>query len=133
MRPETYGRIAERARTQLGLITYSQLDDIGVTRKERRTLVASGRFQQRGRRVLADAAAPATTHQALLAIALDVPDSVVSGRTAAWLLGVQGYPRTPVHLLVKRGGHHRPANGVLHETFYLPAHHRQIVRCHIQR
>jgi hypothetical protein len=127
MRPDTYGRIAERARTQLGLITYSQLDLIGVTRKERRTLVASGRFEQRGRRVLADAAAPATHHQRLLAHALDVPESVVTEGTAAWLVGLRGFHVKPVHLVTVRGGHHRPATGVLHETFWLPEHHRQVV------
>lgn len=127
MRPDTYGRIAERARHQLGLITYAQLDDVGVSRAARRALIASGRYEQRGRRVLADAAAPATPEQRILAAALDVPGSVATGPTGAWLCGARGFRPWPVHLLVKRGGHHRPAEGVLHETFWLPEHHRQTV------
>jgi hypothetical protein len=128
MRPDTYGRIAERARSQLGLITYRQLDAIGVSPRERRTMVSSGRFERRGRRVLADAAAPRTTLQDLLAEVLDVPGSVVTGPSAGWLVQADGFPPRPVHLLVKRGGHHRSTTAVLHETFWLPDHHRQIVR-----
>jgi hypothetical protein len=127
MRPDTHGRIAERARHQLGLVTASQLHDIGVTRKERRTMVATGRFERRGRYVLADTSAPCTEHQRLLAAVLDVRGSVVTGPTAAWLVGVRGFGPRPIHVLVKRGTHHRPVGSVLHETFWLPEHHRQIV------
>jgi hypothetical protein len=128
MRPDTYGRIAERARHQLGLITTPQLDDIGVTRHQRAEMVRSGRWQRRGRHVLADAAAPRTPWQDLLVATLDVPGSVVTGTTAAWLVGLDGFWMTPIHLLVKRGGRHRSRGSVLHETFWLPPSHTQIVR-----
>ena len=127
MRPEVYGRIAERASTQLGLITYHELDCIGVTREQRRHLVRSGRWAKRGRRVLRDCAAPRTTHQDLLAEALDVPGSVISGPTAAWLVGNRSFTPRPVHLLVKRGGNHRTTTSILHETFWLPKRHTQVV------
>ncbi|MEA3056191.1 MAG: hypothetical protein QOD30_1623 [Actinomycetota bacterium] len=129
MRPEVYGRIAGRASSQLGLITYEQLDDIGVTTRQRRTMIGSGAWLRRGRRVLADASAPATDEQRLFAATLDVDrEAGVTATSAAWLVGVQGFRPRPVHVLTKRGGNHRPVNAVLHETFWLPPHHLQIVR-----
>ena len=130
MRPDIYGRIAERAaRTQLGLITTTDLDELEVTRAQRRTLVRSGRWRRIGRRVYADAAAPETTEQRLLATVLDVGrPAFVTRDTAAWLVGVRGFGPDPVHVLVKRGGRHRLESGVLHETFWLPPHHTQVVR-----
>jgi len=127
MRPDTYGRIAERAQTQLGLITYDQLDAAGVSEKARRTMVSSGRWWRIRRRVLADAAAPRSAHQLLLAAALDVRGAVATGQSAAWLLGVSGFGPSPAHLLVKRGGRHR-SRDVLHETFWLPSRHTQVVQ-----
>jgi hypothetical protein len=127
MRPEVYGRIAERASSQLGLITVPQLDEIGVSEKQRRALVRSGRWQRRGRRVLRDCSAPRSTFQDLLAEVLDTPGSVVTGPTAGWLVGNRSFSADPVHLLVKRGGNHRPKSAILHETFWLPTQHTQLV------
>lgn len=127
MRPDTYGCIAERARPQLGLVTISQLNALDVTEGQRRAMVASGRWERRGRRVLADAAAPRTRRQDLLATVLDVPGSVVTKTTAAWLVGLERFRVEPVHLLVKRGGNHRPVGSIVHETFWLPPSHRQCI------
>jgi hypothetical protein len=128
MRPDEYGRIAERASSQLGLITVPQLDDIGISDKQRRALVRSGRWDRCGRRVLRDVSAPCSTHQRLLGEVLDVPGSVVTATTAAWLIGVPGFSPGPVRLLIKRGGNHRPRSSILHETFWLPDRHTQVVR-----
>lgn len=130
MRPDIEGRIAERAaRSQLGLITYGQLDELGVSEKQRRHLVGSGRWRQEARRVLASAAAPRTAEQSMLAAVLDHDrPAVVTGRTAAWLLGHRDGSPTPIHLLSKRAGSHRSARAVVHETFWLPPHHTQLVR-----
>ena len=128
MRPEVYGRIAERAASQLGLITVPQLEGLSVSEKQRRALVRSGRFERRGRRVLRDCAAPRTTAQDLLAEVLDNPGSVVTGSSAAWLVGRGGFSPAPVHLLARRGGNHRPRAAILHETFWLPPRHTQVVR-----
>ena len=128
MRPDVYGRIAERASSQLGLITYADIVEAGATRHERAWLIRSGLWQRRGRRVLADRAAPRTTPQDLLAEALDVPGSVITGSTAAWLVGNRSFVPRPVHLLVKRGGNHRTTGSILHETFWLPKRHTQVVR-----
>jgi hypothetical protein len=127
MRPDVNRRIAERASSQLGLVTYCQLDGLGLTREQRRHLVRSGRWAQRGRRVLRDCSAPRTTHQDLLAEVLDAPGSVVTGSTAAWLVGNRSFDPMPVQLLVKRGGNHRTKTATLHETFWLPTRHTQVV------
>lgn len=127
MRPDTYGRIAGRAQTQLGLITDPQLDAIGVSRRQRRTMLASGRWERRGRHVFVDAASHPSEHQRVLAAVLDVPGSVATGSTAAWLVGLRGFRPDPVQIVAKRGGNHRPTLGRLTETFWLPDHHRQVV------
>jgi hypothetical protein len=127
MRPEVYGRIAERASSQLGLVSSEDVTVAGATRHERAWLLRSGQWQRRGRRVLASRAAPRTTHQDLLAEVLDVPGSVLTGPTAGWLVGNRSFAPRPVHLLVKRGGNHRTKTSTLHETFWLPTQHTQLV------
>jgi hypothetical protein len=130
MRPDRYGRIAERARTQLGLITVEQLDDLGITRHQRAGMVRSGAWERRGRRVLADSAAPRTIEQELLARVLDAGRAAaVTRASAAWLRGLSGFDPVPADVLVKRGGNHRPTAGaVLHETFWFPSRHVHVVR-----
>lgn len=130
MRPEVYGRIAERASsTQLGLITYDQLDELAITERQRRWLVTSGRWRRAGRRVLADVAAPRTVEQSCLAAVLDVGRRAgVTRSTAAWLAGLRGFGPSPVHVLTMRGGNHRTREAVLHETFWLPPSHLQVIR-----
>ena len=130
MRPDDYGRLAERASTtQLGLITFGQLEELGFTRAQRRTLTRSGRWRSAGRTVLADEAAPRTVEQRCLAAVLDLgrPGGVTRS-TAAWLVGLKGFSPEPVHVLTKRGGHHRPKDCMLHETFWLPGSHLRVVR-----
>jgi len=130
MRPDINGRIAERAsRSQLGLITHPQLDEIGVTEKQRRAMVCSGRWRSLGRTVLADNAAPRTVEQSCLAAVLDLGRPAgVTQSTAAWLVGLREWWPEPIHVLTKRGGNHRPVHGRLHETFWLPPTHLQVVR-----
>ena len=52
------GTIAERSRTMLGLVTLHVLDALGVTRQQRRTLVARGVLVPLGGGVLRHAAHP---------------------------------------------------------------------------
>jgi len=77
--------------------------------------------------VFADRAAPRTWRQDVVASLLDAPpDAVATGITGARLWGVPGYERRgELEVLVKRGRHRRPlCHGTLHETFWLPSHHR---------
>jgi hypothetical protein len=76
--------------------------------------------------VFAHDAAPRTWCQDVRAALLDArPGAVATGPTAARLHGVPGFERSePIHVLAKRGGSHDLCSGELHETFWLPDHHR---------
>lgn len=101
MDPALERAIAERARTQLGLITTTQLIEAGlstatITRRRRRGLLLPV-----GRRTCALAGVPLgpTTH--VMALCLDY-DAVASHRTAAWLHGLDARPER-VDVTVRRG------------------------------
>lgn len=127
MRPDVKGRIAERARTQLGLITFDELEALGVTRSARRHLLASGEWRRAGLRVLRSSSTPASELQEILAAALDLGGrTVATGRTAARLWRAPCPGSSSVHLLTRRGGNHRSRAAVVHETFWLPAGHTAV-------
>ena len=126
MRPDIRGRIAERANTQLGLIIRSDLRAVEARSDSFQRLVDAGEFERWCNHVFRHRAAPRTWRQDVMATLLDAgPGALTPGGTAARVWGVPGYDqRGYVHVLVKRGGSHRLCHGVLHETFWLPEHHR---------
>jgi len=114
--------IAERARQQLSLITYQQLDEIGCTRAMRRTRVRNGVLVPAGHRVLRVAGAPCTWEQATLAAQLDVgPHGALSDMTAARLWGFSAVRSGAIELLVPVPHHPRPARGRVHRVDDLAA------------
>jgi len=124
MRPDRYGRIAERARSQLGLIGWRDLREIDVRADAFRRLPG---WKARCPHVFASSMAPRTWRQDVVAALLDAPPgAVATGRTGARLWGVPGYERArAIEVLVKRGRHRRAlCDATLHETFWLPPHHR---------
>lgn len=123
MRPDRYGRIAERASHQLGLISWNDLHTIEVPAASFRRLPG---WDERCPHVFATHTAPRTWRQEVKAALLDARvGAVATGSTAARLIGVPGFERRhDIHVLVQRGGSHRLCHGTLHETFWLPAHHR---------
>jgi hypothetical protein len=122
MRPDTYGRIVERAQTQLGLICWRDLRSIQVSAAAFRRLPG---WQPRCDHVFALAGAERTWRQDLMCALLDARvGAVATAFAGARLWGVPGYERrTELDVLVKRGGSHRLCHGRLHETFWLPPHH----------
>lgn len=122
MRPDTYGRIAERAQPQLGLICWHDLRALDVSAAAFRRLPG---WDQRCPHVFANGAAPRTWRQDVMASILDARvGAVATGPTGSRLWRIPGYERrNDVDLLVKRGGSHRLCHGTLHETFWLPSHH----------
>ena len=126
MRPDRYGRIVERAHDQLGLICWRDVRDVDVRADSFRRLVDAGEFIPRCRHVFAHRATQRTWRQDVVAALLDAPPGgVATAITAARAWGVPGYERRPeVDVLVKRGRHRAICNGRLHETFWLPDHHR---------
>lgn len=123
MRPDRYGRIAERAQSQLGLISWRDLRAIDVPAASFRRLPG---WDGRCPHVFASASAERTWRQDALAAVLDARDGAVTTTfTAARLWRIPGYERRPeIEVLAKRGGSHRLCLGRLHETFWLPHHHR---------
>jgi hypothetical protein len=123
MRPEMYGRIAERANHQLGLICWRDLRSMDVRADAFRRLPG---WDGRCPHVFANQSVPRSWHQDVMAAVLDArAGAVATGRAAARLWGVPKHERTSaVDVLVKRGGHHELCNGRLRETFWLPSHHR---------
>ncbi len=88
------GTIAARSRKLLGLLTISHLDELGLSRQGRRTLVSSGVLVPVHRGVFRHAAHPESWHQSLLAATL-AADAVVSHETAAQLWRLDGLRRRP--------------------------------------
>src|SRR5687767_3926761 len=99
-----HAAIAERAGEQLGLITSHDLEVIGISRQQRRTLVGSGQLLRLGPSVFRHAGFEPTHDQRLLAAAwLAGPGAVVSHLSAAGVWGFDGILRTAVEVSVPRG------------------------------
>jgi hypothetical protein len=107
--------VADRARTSLGLVTITQLDALGVTRQQRRTLVARGVLVPVHRRVVRHAAHPISWQQTALAGVLAAgAGAVASHTTAAALWRLDGVPdTTAIHVSVASGRQVRPLEGVV--------------------
>lgn len=126
MDPTTERVIAERARTQLGLITTAQLRAAGMSRQAVTRRVASGVLVRVGARTLRVAAAPPGLEVDVLAACLDL-DAVASHRTAAWLHGLLPSPGPLVDVTVAKGrtmGSAAATEGLrVHSSTNLPAGH----------
>jgi hypothetical protein len=112
------GAIAERSRKLLGLLTIDHLDELGLSRQARRTLVASGVLVPMHRGVFRHAAHDESWHQSLLAATLATgPEAVVSHETGAQWWRLDGLRRGPgghgpIDVSVPRGRAPAPSQGV---------------------
>lgn len=79
-----------RAASQHGIVTSSNLHDGGVTRSERATLVSRGVLVPVGRRTYRIAGSPETVDQRVMIACLDAGGVAVEG-TACWLHGLGGF------------------------------------------
>ena len=112
------GTIAERSRTMLGLVTGSTLDAIGISRQQRRTLIATGVLVPLGGGVLRHAAHPLTWHQTALAGVLAAGAGAVAclhTGAAVWRFDGIAPPPAP-DVLVPFGRHPRGGPGRVHRT-----------------
>lgn len=91
MDPITERAIAQKARSQLGLITCDQLAGAGLSRRTRSRWVVDGRLVPTGARTFRLAGAPAGRRVDILAACLDL-DAVASHATAGWLHGLRPLP-----------------------------------------
>jgi hypothetical protein len=126
MRPDRYGRITERAHDQLGLISWRNLRELDIRPDAFRRLPG---WSARCPHVFANDAAPRSWRQDVTASLLCAPTgSVVTASTTARVLEVPGYERRrDIEILSHHGRSHRLCHGRLHQTFWLPTHHRACV------
>lgn len=113
------GTIAERSRTQLGLITTLQARNV-ASQSQIRHLIDSGALERLEPRVLRVAGAPTSWEQMLHAGILGLgADAVVSHRSAAALWQLDGIRPGDVEFTVPRRNRNRIAVGRVHSSLYL--------------
>lgn len=116
--------IAALAERQHGCFARDQAVALGATDRVIQRRLESGRWVAVGKHVVRMAGAPTTWRQRLLASVLDGgTGSVATGRPAAALWALPGYPQSGVEVLRPRGGNHRASLGTARETRSLPAPH----------
>jgi very-short-patch-repair endonuclease len=121
------GAIAERSRKMLGLVTIRQLDALGASRQQRRSLVSQGILVSVGGGVFRHGAWPPSWEQRLLAAVLAAGEAaVVSHLAAAGLWRFDGIDAGAVEVSVTRGRSARAVPGVVHQC-------RDLVRADVGR
>lgn len=107
--------------------TTADLPDLGLTARQLRTLMETGRVCRLLRNVYADATATVSIELRTAALRLVVPEThVVVDRTAAWLHGIDTYAAAelaagpPVESCAPRGGARTRRSGVRGRTRDLP-------------
>ncbi len=104
--------LAALAAKQHSVISTGQIRQIGCTPSALRHRVETGAWERIGRRCLRLAGAPETWRQLLTVGLLDLGDeAVLAGRSAAALLGLDGFAEGAVELLVPRSVRNRTTVG----------------------
>lgn len=110
------GAIAERSRTLLGLLTDADLEALGISRHQRRDLLASGVLVRVHRGVNRHAAHPVSWTQAVLAATLAAGEAAVASHATAAALwrfdGMSHRTGDVVEISVPRERNPRPLDGV---------------------
>lgn len=115
-----HGAIAERSRTQLGLIRRDQVFRLGASIHQLRHLVEIGALESIEPGVLRVAGTPTTWEQQLLAGLLGLgSNAVVSHVAAAALWELDGVRRGAVEFTVPRSNRNRLAVGRVHSSLHL--------------
>jgi very-short-patch-repair endonuclease len=121
-------RVAAWLRTHDGLITLSEAMSLGLSQRQIRRLVDSGRWQRLHRGVYRACATPRTSFQLVGAACLAAgPEAVASHSSAAWLWGLIDRPPARPEITVPTNWRPRLRGVRVHRSGYLdPA--RSIVR-----
>lgn len=115
--PTIDAAIAERARTTLGLLTLGQVNDLGVSRHRRRTLVDGGVLVPVSPTVYRHAAWPTSWEQSALAAVLAAGEgAVASHATAGALWRFDGIGRGAICVAVPVGRRPRSVLAVVHRS-----------------
>lgn len=116
--------LAER---QHAVVTQAQAFELGATEKLLRHECEAGRMERVGRLVYRFAGAPTTERQRLLVAQLAAgPETVVSHRSAAALLGIPGFSFSPIELTAPRGDRPRVPGARVRQSAVLLEHHVRI-------
>jgi very-short-patch-repair endonuclease len=122
MARDIHGAIAGRAPKSLGLFTNGQLDALGVSRQQRRTLLSKGVLIPMGGGVVRHAAHPTSWQQRILAAVLAAGEgAVASHRSAAalWRLDGMEHADTTINVTVARGRCPRSVPATVHRSLDL--------------
>jgi very-short-patch-repair endonuclease len=113
--------LAALAASQHGVVSMSQALAAGLTRAGVRRRVRSGQLEAVGEHSLRFAGQPETWKQKLQVGLLDLGSSAcVARRSAACLLGLDGFEEGPVQFLVPRAHRDRRTFGEVHSASVLP-------------
>lgn len=122
MARDIHGAIAERARKSLGLFTNRQLEALGVSRQQRRTLLGKGILIPVGGGVVRHAAHPTSWEQRVLAAVLAAGDGAVASHLSAaalWRFDGVALAGAPIEVTVSRGRCPRTVPGTVHRSIDL--------------
>jgi hypothetical protein len=121
-------RIASIASRQFGVVAHAQAVDVGATPGMIDRRVRTTRWQRLARSVYLIAGSPDLWMQRAWAAHLEAgPDSVVSHRSAARLLGLPGFAAEGIDVTRPRGVDHRVTLSRLRESSCLPDHHLTVI------
>lgn len=122
-------RIAALATAQHGVVHLRQAIDAGLTRRAIQHRIAVGRWEHVHREVVRISGAPDTGRQQLMAAVLGCPGSVVARQSAGRLAGFTHLPADDgwPHVLRTHGSNHQLHRVHVHQTRWLPDHHRTVI------
>lgn len=109
-------RLAAVARTQHGVFSRSQARSVGLTRSMIESRLRSATWIRLDPAVYALASHPFTWERQLMAATLSVPGSVVSGRSAAALHGLDGFRPGRIDLVAPPGRNERSRLARVHRS-----------------
>lgn len=114
--------LTQRAETQDGLLARRDLEALGLTPRQRRTVVGDGTLQILGRQTFAIAGLAMTDQRRVRAACLET-DGRASHEAGAWLHGLDRVkPGLPPPVTVRRPGHeYRLELAEVHTTSWLPS------------
>jgi hypothetical protein len=118
--------IADVTQQQHGLITLAQLDDLGITRRQRQVRLRAGRWESPYSGIYRIGGLPASWKSDLLAACL-AGDGAASHRSAAALRDLPGARRDRVEIITERWERAQHAGLVVHESLLLDDVDRDVV------
>jgi hypothetical protein len=112
------GAVAGIARRQHGLVTLAQLDELGITRRQRQWRMSTGRWESPYTGIYRIGGLPNSWRSDVLAACM-AGDAVASHRSAVALWGLPGARRDLVEIITPRWERAQHAGLIVHESILL--------------